>query len=94
MAEPVRFATDDQILAALKQTHSLSYIAALLHTSMERIRSLRDQHKTAIVQARLDAGQTIEGICFHLELLIYLDRMREWHKRVQDLKHTQEQDHA
>lgn len=82
----VGFPTDAEILAALKLPNSLSYVAAQLHTSMERVRGLRDKHKAEIVETRLKNGQTIEGICFQLDILPSLDRMREWHKRKQDEK--------
>ena len=101
MAGPIGFPSETDVVSALQQKNSLSYVAAQLRTSMSRVREIRDRHKSVIVQARLDAGQTLAGVCYQLDLLQYWDRMQEWHKRVLELKRSQakpllleEPDHA
>jgi hypothetical protein len=91
MAGPIGFPSDAAVVVALCQAHSISYVACLLKTSLTRVRLVRDAHKTAIVMARLKGGQTLEGICFNLDLLASLDRMRDWH---QNIYLKQEPDHA
>ena len=88
------FVSDEDIVLELCKFQSVSYVACKLGTVLSRVREIRDAHKTKIVTARLQAGQTIEGIAFQLDLVPYLDRMRDWVKRVNDLKQAQEQEQA
>jgi len=94
LARHPELATTEKILAALCRPISLSYVACELHVSLSTVRGVRDKHRSVIVNARLKAGQHIDGVCYHLDLLTHLDSMREWHKRVMALQQAQEQEQA
>lgn len=81
MAGAVKFATDDEIRAALSLPFGLAYQACALGTSLSRARSIRDKFKTEIVTARVEVHrQTVQQIAFHLEILEHIETLKNWHK--------------
>ena len=90
LARSIGFPTDAELLAMLQRPFSLSYVAAHFHTSMERVRGIRDAHKTEIVTARLQAGQKIEGVALQLDLVQYYDRLQTWYTNT----YLKEHEHA
>lgn len=80
------FRSDAEILAELQKPFSLAYVASRLKVPMARVLSVRDAYKTAIVEARLEKGQSIAGICLHLDIVSKYEQMKEWaskHKRTE-----------
>lgn len=77
----VKFATDADILAALKEPVSLAYSATKLDTSLTRCREVLGRHKTEVITHRLEkAGQTVEQIAYQLDLIEHIDNLRKWIK--------------
>ena len=75
------FVSNETIVAELCKPHSLGWIAARFNVSLERLRSVRDEHKTEIVNTRIkEHHQTIDSICYQLDLLLNLDSLRHWYK--------------
>lgn len=89
MVRPVQFATDAEILAHLCRPFPLSHSAVLLGTSLERMRSLRDKHKTEIVKQRVEAHhQKAFQIAHQLEIVEHFETLKQYIAKTYGDKHA------
>ena len=74
-----QFQSDAEVLAELKKPFGLAYSATRIGVSLERIRSVRDAHKTEILKTRVEEHkQGPDQVCFQLELLDKLDSLKQY----------------
>ena len=74
-----QFQSDAEVLAELKKPFGLAYSATRLGVSLERIRSVRDAHKTEIIKARVEEHkQDHIQIAFQLEIPDKLESIKQY----------------